>query len=77
MRAAALGAYAAIYSLGGAFGPWLFGVALDFGGGASDGYRMAFTALGALTLGASLIAAFLILPRSKNVLILSREGVEA
>jgi MFS family permease len=60
MRAAALGAYAAIYSLGGAFGPWLFGVALDFGGGASDGYRMAFTALGALTLGASLIAAFLI-----------------
>jgi MFS family permease len=77
MRAAALGAYAAVYSLGGAFGPWLFGVALDLGGGGSDGFRLAFTSLGAFTLAASLVAALLILPgRSRNVM-LSPESAEA
>lgn len=76
MRAGALGAYAAVYSLGGAFGPWLFGVALDLGGGAAAGYRLAFTALGAITLAASIVAALLILPGRAAGPILSPESVE-
>jgi len=77
MQAAALGVYAAVYSLGGAFGPWLFGVALDAGGGGSEGFRFAFIALGAITLAASLIAAFLILPGRRRAALLGQESVEA
>lgn len=69
MRSTALGAFAAIYTITGGVGPWLFGLLVDQAPNPASGYRQALLLLGTLLVAASAACTILLRPRGQRALV--------